>query len=156
MRASASLFHVICENPSESDIDATNTTAEQTRAVSINSITSLSDTISIEQVKEASQGDKQYLELLELIQNGFPQSRNKVQPSHAREYWSVHERLSCIDGVALMDSRVVIPRSLRKQIITNLHAANQGISGMKARANQTVYWPGMDAQMRNFKDACMR
>ena len=25
---------------------------------------------------------------------------------------------------------------------------------MKARANQTVYWPGMDAQMRNFKDTC--
>ena len=154
VRAPASLFHIICEDPTDSDIQATNATTEQAMSVFINSITCHSETVSIDQVKQAASTDKQYLDLLELIEKGFPQSRNKVLPSHAREFWGVHERLSCIDGVALMDSRVVIPRSFRKQILTNLHAANQGISSMKARANQTVYWPGMDAQMRSFKDAC--
>ena len=152
--APASLFHIICEHPTDSDIQATNTTTEHATSVFINSITCHAETVSIDQVKQAATTDAQYQDLMELIMNGFPQTRSRVQPPHLREFWGVHERLSCIDGIALMDSRVVIPRSLRKQILTNLHAANQGISSMKARANQTVYWPGMDAQMRNFKDTC--
>ena len=152
--APTSLFHLICENPTETDIQASDATTIQAMSAFINSISSHTETISIDEVKHAACADKEYLDLLDLITNGFPQSRNKVHPTHLREFWSVHERLSCIEGVALMDTRVVIPRSLRKQILANLHTANQGISGMKARANQTVYWPGMDAQMRNFKDAC--
>ena len=153
-RASASLFHIIFEAPNEYDIDISNKIDERAQAVSISSISNACETVSIQQVRESARSDKQYQELLWLIQRGFPKSRSKTDPSHLREYWGVHERLSCIDGVAMMDSRTVIPRSLRKQILTNLHSANQGISGMKARANLSVYWPGMDAQMRGFKDAC--
>jgi histone H3/H4 len=150
----ASLFHLICEEPTESDIQAMNATSEYAESVFINAISAHSETVSIEDVKQEARADNQYRDLIELIENGFPKSRSKVQPTHLREFWGVHDRLSCVEDVALMDSRVVIPRSLRKQILANLHAANQGVSGMKARANQTVYWPGMDAQMRNFKDSC--
>ena len=142
------------ERDPQSDRDFETSLAEHMRAASISSITNLSQSISIDEVKEAGQADEQYTDLLRLIQSGFPRSRNKVQPPHLREFWGVKDRLTVIDDVALMDSRIVVPRSLRKQIMSNLHAANQGMSGMKARANQTVYWPGMDAQMKNFKDTC--
>ena len=36
----------------------------------------------------------------------------------------------------------------------NLHAAHQGTTGMSARANQTVYWPGMNACIRNHRNQC--
>ena len=35
-----------------------------------------------------------------------------------------------------------------------LHAAHQGVVGMKARANESVYWPGMDASIRNHRESC--
>jgi len=105
------------------------------------------------QVKDAANSDKQYQDLLQLIISGFPRSRNAT-PAHLREFWGVHERLSTVDNVVMMDARIVIPRPLRKQILTNLHASNQGISSMKSRANISVYWPGMDAQMREFKNKC--
>ena len=54
-----------------------------------------------------------------------------------------------------MDKRIIIPRSLRKQVLENLHSANQGVSGMKYRANQCVYWPGLDANIRNHRDTCL-
>ena len=54
-----------------------------------------------------------------------------------------------------MDKRIVIPTLLRKVVLDNLHSANQGVTGMKFRANQSVYWPGLDASIRNHRAVCM-
>ena len=61
VRAPASLFHIICEDPTDSDIQATNATTEQAMSVFINPITCHSETVSIDQVKQAASTDKQYL-----------------------------------------------------------------------------------------------
>ena len=42
-----------------------------------------------------------------------------------------------------MDHRIVIPPSLQKHVLYVLHSAHQSVSGMKARANATIYWSGM-------------
>ena len=44
-------------------------------------------------------------------------------------------------------SRIVIPASLRREVLECLHAAHQGVSGMKARASNSVYWPGIAADI---------
>ena len=132
------------ENPSTTDI--------QTEIATITALSNV-ENISVTHVRKAGQSDEQYTELLKMIEMGFPATKKDV-PLQLREFWAVHERLSAADGIAMMDTRIVIPRSLRKQIITNLHAANQGISGMKARANISVYWPGIDGQMREYKNNC--
>ena len=132
------------ENPSTADI--------QTEIATITALSNF-ENISVTHVRKAGQSDEQYTELLKMIEMGFPATKKDV-PLQLREFWAVHERLSAADGIAMMDTRIVIPRSLRKQIITNLHAANQGIGGMKARANISVYWPGMDGQMREYKNNC--
>ena len=45
-----------------------------------------------------------------------------------------------------MDNMIAIPKQLSKQIIKRLYySTQQGVAGMKARARETVYWPGMDA-----------
>ena len=54
----------------------------------------------------------------------------------------------------MLDRRIVIPVGFRGRVLRCLHAAHQGVSGMKARANETVYWPGMDASIRNHKESC--
>ena len=55
----------------------------------------------------------------------------------------------------LMDGRIVKPKSLRTKILHCLHAAHQGVDGMKARTNDTVYWPGMNVSIRNFRANCL-
>ena len=52
--------------------------------------------------------------------------------------------------------RLVIPKELRHQILINFHSANQGSTSMIARARQTVYWPGMDRDMNNHVQSCLR
>lgn len=53
-----------------------------------------------------------------------------------------------------MDQRVVIPSSLRKSVLEALHSANQGVTGMRRRANSTVYWPGMHSAISNHRIHC--
>ena len=43
-------------------------------------------------------------------------------------------------------NRLVIPALLRKEVLECLHAAHQGVAGMKARAATCVYWPGISAE----------
>ncbi len=49
-----------------------------------------------------------------------------------------------------------IPSKLQKEILENLHSANQDVTGMRKRANNTVYWPGMTAAINNFRKNCLR
>ena len=66
-----------------------------------------------------------------------------------KEYYNIRERLTVIDGLVMYayeghDFRIVIPKNLLRQMIRNLHAANQGATSMLSRARQVMYWPGMD------------
>ena len=51
-------------------------------------------------------------------------------------------------------NRLVIPASLRKEVLECLHAAHQGVAGMKARAATCVYWPGISAGISNRRIQC--
>ena len=118
-------------------------------------VASLKDSclITLEQIKMHAQTDSDYQSLIKLIKEGFPCNKSEVD-NCLREYWEVRDRLSTHDGIALMNKRIVIPKMCRKPILQSLHAAHQGVTGMQSRANQTVYWPGLHAAIKNHKQSC--
>ena len=109
--------------------------------------------MTLDQVRHAGQLDTSYTQLIANVHNGFPSSRNNTSPN-LREFWEVRHRLSSLNGIALLDKRIIIPRALRKQVLEHLHSAHQGVTSMKARAAHCIYWPGLDAAIRNFKNTC--
>ena len=122
----------------------------------LQAITELDDpeTISPDIIRRSGKTDENYIALQKIIQMGFPKKRSLLQPE-IKEFWEVRKRLCTDNGLILMDNRIVIPKKFRKQILISLHSAHQGVTGMKARANETVYWPGMDASIRNYHANCM-
>ncbi len=64
-------------------------------------------------------------------------------PESVTGYWPYSDRLSVADSVVMMESRMVAPCKLRNSILTALHGAHQGVSGMQSRAKDTVFWPGV-------------
>ena len=84
---------------------------------------------------------------------GFPETKSEL-PSCVQEYWSVREDLSIFRNIPIYKSRLVIPRSLRTEVIEHLHSAHQGVTGMRARANTCVYWPGINNDIRNYGMRC--
>ncbi|XP_031354229.1 uncharacterized protein K02A2.6-like [Photinus pyralis] len=57
-------------------------------------------------------------------------------------------------GVVLRGNRVVIPTSLRPQILQQLHSVHSGITKMKMIARNYVYWHGIDRDIENIAKSC--
>ena len=128
----------------------------QVRVVSMEAIADYGDNagvISPDLIRASGRGDSAYVRLVDQIGEGFPSSRRMTDPL-IRDFWEVRHRLSVDDGLVLLDRRIVVPVSLRKRVLRCLHSAHQGVAGMKSRANETVYWPGMDASLRNHRESC--
>ena len=60
------------------------------------------------------------------------------------------------EGLVLYQTRLVIPRTQRKDILRRLHLAHQGIERTKRRARQTVYWPGINSDIINVIGSCTK
>ena len=110
--------------------------------------------ISPDAILAAGRNDLQHKKLIDTIQNGFEKTRSLIA-REIREYREVRHRLRVDDGLVLLDHWVVIPTSLSANVLRSLHSVNQGEVGMKARANESVYWPGMNASIRNTRASCL-
>ena len=121
------------------------------------SICSISDlsrkALTLDDIVLAAKSDKEYLDLISNISNGFPSTRSLTAPE-LREFWHVRENLA-IDGyVAYFGTRIIVPRKLRKQVLEHLHSAHQGTTSMKNRAAVSVYWPGLNKDILNYRNNC--
>jgi transposase InsO family protein len=58
------------------------------------------------------------------------------------------------DGLIFKGDRVVIPVKLRKDITTRIHASHIGVEGCLRRAREAVYWPGMNAEVKDTISKC--
>lgn len=106
-----------------------------------------------DRVKEATSSDGDMRVLEEMAADGFPESRVGM-PEAIRGFHQYREDVTSADGVVLYKDRVVIPPSLRGEVLSALHAAHQGVSMMTARAESSVFWPGMTADISATRNGC--
>ena len=143
--------------PDKEDIELAN---EMNQTILTNaSISAESVLTTMEIVLEAGNNDSQYQTLMATLKDGNFANSQCNEKSTIREFYNVKERLSIVNGVIMYmfedgKPRILIPRTLRTKIIDNLHAANQGSTGMAARARQSVYWPGMDRDIQQHVAEC--
>ena len=97
--------------------------------------------------------DYEYQLLVKYVQEGFPEDRTTL-PMALHPYWNVRSHLSVDDGIVLKGSQIVIPRNLRRTVLTNLHASHQGRERTQRRARQIVYWPGISNDVSNVVSSC--
>ena len=98
--------------------------------------------ITWDRIKVATASDPNMVQLISIIESGFPEFRHELPPA-LREYHQFRDHLYTVDGVILYKSRTVIPPSLRQHVLTVLHSAHQGVTSMTARAETTIFWPGI-------------
>ena len=91
--------------------------------------------------------------LASTIEDGIPEHWRDM-PDALRIYHPFREHLSTIDGVILYKDRIVIPPSLRQVCLTALHAAHHGTSAMIARAESSMFWPGITLDISSTYHGC--
>ena len=84
--------------------------------------------------------------LEEMAIDGIPDSKIEM-PETIRDYHQYRENITSTGGVILYKDRIIVPPSLRGEVLSTLHAANQGISIMTARPESSVFWPSISADI---------
>ena len=85
--------------------------------------------------------------------DGFPTNRYDLHAS-ALPYWKLRDSLYADGELVLYGSRIVIPAALRRRTLTRLHDSHCGVDATRRHARQTVFWPGIDADIKNTVEAC--
>ena len=106
-----------------------------------------------DKVRIATASDDNMNQLLHLIESGLPESRQEF-PEQLRDYFQFREHLHTIDGIVIYKDRVVVPPSLRQDILSALHAAHQGVTSMISRAEASVFWPGITPAISSYRTGC--
>lgn len=105
--------------------------------------------ISWELIAEETGKDETLSSVIRAINDGLADNDPTIS-----EYQRYLESLYYHDGVVMYHDRVVVPTSLRKVILENLHAAHQGVSSMQLRAQAIVFWPGITLDIQQIRASC--
>ena len=84
---------------------------------------------------------------------GWPKYKEDVQLA-ARELYSVKDELSEYKGLLIRGCRIVIPFSERKEILDRIHDGHLGVSNCRERARDSVWWPGINQEIKNRVARC--
>ena len=71
-------------------------------------------------------------------------------PASVGSYFHVRDELVVHDGLILHGDRLVIPETLRKQMMESLHASHQGIEATLRRARESMHWPNMNEEIKDY------
>ena len=111
-----------------------------------------SNLISWDMVREATERDETLKCLRKVLASEMPDLRDL--PYDLRPYHKYASHLYEIDGVVMLGNRIVIPTSLREQLLKSLHAAHQGIGAMCQRAKDCIFWPGISVDITRIRNEC--
>jgi hypothetical protein len=68
--------------------------------------------------------------------------------------WAYRDELIAVDGLIFKGESIVVPRTLRKSILAQIHEGHLGMERSKLRARELVFWPGMSKQIEDVVSNC--
>ena len=107
----------------------------------------------MEKIREETSKDPTMMILLNMIHRGWPQSRRQT-PVEIHEFWNYRDEMSEIDGVVMKGDLIVIPATLRSEMLARVHDSHLGIEKCRRRARDIIFWPQMNRQIDEMISKC--
>ncbi|XP_035700303.1 uncharacterized protein K02A2.6-like [Branchiostoma floridae] len=121
-------------------------------AEQVNAISEFISTPTIEDIREHTSGDADMQKLMQYIREGFPE-KGRI-PARLMPYFHIRDELTLHDGIVLKGQRAAVPLTLRKKMLQRIHASHMGIEACLRNARECVFWPGMNAEVRDYVSKC--
>ena len=104
----------------------------------IQTATDMPECLSMTELPQALSQDNHLQKLKHFIITCWPNRKVEIS-AELKLYWSYRDELVVIDGVILKDRCIIIPNSLRQQVLNQLHTNHMGIEKTKLLAHESVY-----------------
>ncbi|KAK7885968.1 hypothetical protein WMY93_025589 [Mugilogobius chulae] len=75
-------------------------------------------------------------------------------PPLAQEYWNHRDEISEAEGIMFKGEKIIVPQSLRQDMLDRIHAGHMGVEKCKNRARDLLFWPGMGQQIETLVGQC--
>lgn len=105
------------------------------------------------ELKQHTEMDFEMRTLKTIVMQGWPERRDELLPE-LRKYWCFRDEMAVYDGLIFKSNQVLIPQSLRKDMLTKVHSGHSGIQSCIRRAKQVLFWIGMSKDIQEMVEAC--
>jgi len=103
-------------------------------------------------VAAATAADKDLIAVMQYVSNGWPSSKTDVA-SDIRVY-NFRTELSVVGQGIPRGCRVAIPSTLRQSLLELAYEGHPGVSRMKSKCHESIWWPGIDAGVEQVVRDC--
>ncbi|XP_044592420.1 uncharacterized protein K02A2.6-like isoform X2 [Cotesia glomerata] len=147
----ASRLQRACKSSVESEFETIdNQEVQSPEYTYLNYVLDEAITINYETLIRESCEDRVLQLVIQYIKNGWP---SKVDDEFT-PYKNRARELSIENDCVMWGHRVVVPKTLQKQMLNELHSIHFGIVKMKAMARSFVWWPSIDSDIEEISKSC--
>lgn len=107
----------------------------------------------LQRIKEETEKDDSLQQITKYYLQGWPEHKRRLQES-AKQYWTVKRELHVVNGIVFRNSQIVVPETLRNEMINRIHEGHLGIGKCKRRAKEVLWWPSMCAEIEKAVQTC--
>lgn len=107
----------------------------------------------LDQIRKESSQDLDIQWIIRAIVEGWPSNLGEV-PERVRVFWKHRADLSTRNGIVYRNDRILVPASIRPEVLRRLHASHSGIESTTKLARDTVFWPGINRDIKESIQNC--
>ena len=104
------------------------------------------------QLHQETASDEVLQQLINFTMNGWPSKHNI--PTVVKPYYSLRSEIVYHEGLLLKGQRIIVPSALRSKMKEIIHQGHNGMERCKYHARQSLYWPGMNAEIEDLVARC--
>ena len=102
--------------------------------------------------RKAQSADPTCAKLMNFCSKGWP-NRKEIQ-GDLLQYSAAKLHLSVVDNLLLYANRIVVPHSMRAEVLQKVHQGHQGIQRCRLRISSAVWWPRISRDIEDYIKSC--
>ena len=107
----------------------------------------------LDMIRNETAADHSLQQLRDVVLQGWPSQRSQT-PHEIHPYWNIRDEISLYEGILYRGERIIVPTTMRSEMLERIHESHLGIETCKRRARDVLYWPGMAAAVEDKVSQC--
>ena len=88
-----------------------------------------------------------------MVLSGWAAEQSRV-PEKLKKYWTFREEIGLLNGILYKGQKVIIPQSMRKEMLKKIHSSHLGIESCIRKAKDLIFWPEMSMDIIEMVQQC--